>query len=98
MKENEPKVKDSQKWWEQKKQTFELGSNYWFLHERHKATYDRLVSLEAKIEELKEFYAEKHNNLQSNVVYMMQGRLSKYESELEQLVKKHLIDENGKRD
>lgn len=92
MKENEPKVKDSQKYWDENRLALSKGTSCTALREEHKATYDRLVSLEAKIEELKILIGSYQrpsvaDDLPSWTTNIMCFRLERYESELAELVK-----------
>jgi hypothetical protein len=85
MKENEPKVKDSQKWWKEKSLMGRIDNKPLFaLYEPDKATYDRLVTLEAKIEALKSclFYTA----VESTIRHIHRD-INHYESELAELVK-----------
>jgi hypothetical protein len=60
-----------------------------------KELYDKLVSLEARIEELKELsdmhhaYCLKHDLVEHAAIKVIGAKLIKYESELAELVKEH---------
>lgn len=84
-KENEPKVKDSQKFWK-------VNSVYIYTGSKYKSTYDRLVSLEAKIEVLQTMInlyerPSMSNDLPDWTTQSMHYAKAAYESELAQLVK-----------
>ena len=65
------------------------------LHDNYKATYDRLVTLEAKIEVLEELsdmhhaYCLKHDLVEQGATKAIGAKLIKYQSEYDQLIKEH---------
>lgn len=88
MKEDEPKVKYSQKYWEKNKVKLKCSfclqgdAPTYSLSEEHKATYDRLVTLEAKIEVMKDLHIENPEDRRE-----IHSQINEYESELAELVK-----------
>ena len=62
---------------------------YSYLTDQYKDTYARLVSLEAKIEALREVIFNLNEDDGTSVIEMVDNLVNKYKAEYQQLIKEH---------
>ena len=79
--------KGSNKYWNK---YFDLDMGFEaVLPETHKPTYDKLVSLEAKIEALREVIFNLNEDDGTSVIEMVDNLVNKYKAEYQQLIKEN---------